>query len=590
MMKDLKKRNIVSIAVFFCMTVFLFAPFEMYISNRTEMWFKISEFWWIPVLACLVSLVLICIIGCLLNGKGKEIYSAIIFALALCMYLQGNFLNLQVGVLNGSQIEWDNYAVKMWLNIIVWVGIIISCLILCLYNTDVFKKVSRLASLFLAGVQGLTLVALLVPLFFETDYNKDTYEFVSTEGLYDVGEENVVVFCLDMFDDRYFKEIYQNEPEIVKDLEGFTYFSNFTGTYSTTSYSLPHLFSGKIYYNEGSLNEWNNLRAEEGTYIDEFIDEGYELGIYSIGYSTIPEKYVKCAVNYEEAPLYITDNFRFAIDLYKLVGCKYFPDILKPYIWMDGTEFDNWKGVKSDNIPYDGTNAAFRDGILTNGITVSESDKQFKFIHINASHYPYDIDENANDVEKDSVTDVQCARGALRMVQWYLEELKKNDKYADTVVVITADHGYYWDGVLTSPVCLVKPRNSTGDMQVSNAPTSQVDLPATIIELAEVNAEADYGKSVFEYEDNENRERYFYQYYLGETNSSWKWRLIEYEIDNSGNTEEYFDLTGNEYTVNGNKIQHKEYCKTCNGEYANVEDAQRNPKRIVHVKRENYPE
>ena len=590
-MKNNNKINLMSSAIFFSVTVCLFAPFEIYIANKDEMWFRLSAFWWIPVLVCFTVFGCIYALGCLLKNDVKKIYLAFCFAMALCMYVQGNFLSLKVGVMNGAQIEWDKYTLRMVSNLIIWIFIIVVCVCFVIFREETFFKISKGIASFLTAVQIVALLVLFTTIGIEGNYVKNTYTFVSDEGLYEVGkDENVIIFCLDMFDNEYFKTIYENEPGIANEFDGFTYFSNFTGTYSTTTYALPHLFTGKIYRNEGTLYEWNNLRAEEGTYIDEFIEEGYDLGIYSIGYSVIPNKYVLEAENYVEAPLYITNYLHFSYDLYQLVACKYFPDIVKPYIWMDGTEFDYWKGYKSDNQPYDGTNASFRDGLIENGVSLSESSKQFKFIHINASHYPYDIDENANDVEKDSVTDVQCARGVLRMVQWYLEELKKNGSYDDTVIIITADHGYYWDGVLTSPVCLIKPKKATDTLQTNGAPTSQVDLPATLIDLAGINSNVDYGKSVFEYSQDEDRERYFYQYYLSETDSSWKWRLIEYKIDNDGNDRENFHLTDNEYTVSGIKIQHKMYCKTCNGEYANKEDEQREPSRVVHIKRNNYPE
>lgn len=590
-MKKNDKNDIISVSLFLCVTIFLFAPFEMYISNKDEMWFNLSSFWWIPVVLCLAAIICSCVIGFALKSPFRRVYVALLFAIALCTYVQGNFLNIDVGVLNGGQVAWSEYTLKMIINFLVWILIIAISIALSIYKKDIFQKAGIAISYFLAAVQIVTLAVLLISTALEGGYSANVYTFVSDEGLYEVGKnENVIVFCLDMFDDKYFSEIYAQEPDIADELEGFTYFSNFTGTYSTTTYSLPHLFTGKTYYNDGSLYEWNNLRAEEGTYVDEFLSNGYDLGIYSIGYSVIPSKYVTEADNYVEAPLYITNYLHFSYDLYQLVACKYFPDIVKPYIWMNGTEFDYWKGSRSDEQPYDGSNASFREGLLENGISLSEEDNQFKFIHINASHYPYDIDENANDVEPDSVEDIQCARGALRMVQWYMEGMKKNGRYDDAVIVITADHGYYWDGVLTNPVCLIKPRNSTGVLKINNAPVSQVDLPATLLELSEINNSADYGKSVFEYTETEERDRYFYQYYLAETDSTWKWRLIEYRIDSSGNEENNFHLTDVEYTVNGNKIEHAKYCQTCNGEYYNKEDEQKDPPRILHVKRNNYPE
>ena len=592
-MKNHDNKNVISGSVFLSVTVCLFAPYEMYISNKDEMWFKLSTFWWMPVLFCLLTILCSCAVGFALKNVAKRIYTTLLFAIALCIYIQGNFLNIDLGVMNGGAIVWSGYTFRVMIRLMVWILIIAVSIILSIYKKDIFQKAAYAISFFLTAVQAVTLVILLVPVILEGgDYTTGIYTFMSDKGLYEVGkEENVIVFCVDMFDDRYFKAIYDEEPEIADDFEGFTYFSNFTGTYSTTMYSLEHLLTGKIYLNEGPIGEWYNLRAAEGTYVDEFINSGYDLEIYSEKFSYFPLYYTKAADNYVEAPLYITNRLHFAFDLYQLVACKYLPDIIKPFIWMDGSEFNNWKGWQEvDDQAYDGRNAAFRDGTLTNGVSLSDSDKQFKFIHITGCHYPYTIDENANDVEPDSVSAIQCARGSIRMVQWYMDEMKKNGSYDNAVIVITADHGYYWDGTLTSPVCLVKPRNATGTMQINSAPVCQVDLPATLVDLCGINSDVDYGKSVFEYDENEERERYYYQYYLTERGSDGRMRLIEYSIDSANNSRESFQLTDVEYTVNGNKIEHAKYCQVCSGEYSDAEAEQTDSPRVVHFKRDNYPE
>lgn len=590
-MKYHENKNVISGSLFFSVTICLFAPYEMYIANKKEMWFKLSAFWWMPVVLFLLVLSGFCVIGFILKGIAKRTYAALLFATALCIYIQGNFLNIDLGVMNGGTIAWREYTSQMMIHLVVWILIIATSIVLSIYKKNFFQKAALAISLYLIAVQVVTLLVLLFSIIKKGDYATDTYAFLSNKGLYEVGtEENVIVFCLDMFDDTYFKTIYEEEPEIADEFEGFTYFSNFTGTYSTTMYSLAHLLTGKVFLNNVSFYEWKDNKAVEGTYVDEFINNGYELGIYSSELSFIPENYKKAAGNYVEESLYITNNLNFAYDLYKLVACKYLPDIIKPFIWMDGTEFDDWKGGESDCLPYSTQNSSFRDGILDNGISIADSNKQFKFIHINGSHYQYTIDENANDVEPDSVSVIQCARGAIRIVQWYMEEMKKNGSYDSAVIVITADHGYYLDAVLASPVCLIKPRNATGTMKISNAPVCQVDLPATLVDLSNVNSDIDYGKSVFEYDESEERDRYFYLYYLNEKNNKERMRLIEYRIDNVSNSRESFHLTDVEYTVNGNRIEHSKYCQTCNDKCSDIETEQIDFPKVVHDKGKNYPE
>lgn len=125
--------------------------------------------------------------------------------------------------------------------------------------------------------------------------------------------------------------------------------------------------------------------------------------------------------------------------------------------------------------------------------------KQIKFIHITGAHYPYLIDENAQEVGPDSVSGVQCARGVLCIVKEYFDELRKNGVYDNSNIILAADYGYFWDDVLTNPLFVVKPHDSSGELILNNAPVCQAD----------------------------------------------------------------FVLTDVEYTVRGEKIQHSKYCKTC---------------------------
>lgn len=49
----------------------------------------------------------------LLIGKlpiRKNLYEALLFSAAVCFYIQGNFLNLDVGVMNGAEIDWKDYS------------------------------------------------------------------------------------------------------------------------------------------------------------------------------------------------------------------------------------------------------------------------------------------------------------------------------------------------------------------------------------------------------------------------------------------------------------------------------------------------
>jgi len=589
--KILKNKTLLCIILFLGFTSCIYAPYELYLINRDEFWFQLSLFWWIPLLVGAGAMLLAICIGMFLKGKLLRLYEVSLFSIGICMYIQGNFLNLDVGVMNGAEVDWSQHYGRFLIDGIVLLAIFTGLLIIAWKKRLFFKKAAGYISLFMMLMQLVTLIVLLIPVIFPEEADDSSTNFASDKGLYEVGDDsNIIVFVLDMYDDEYFKEILASEPEIKKELDGFTYFSNFTGSYSTTSYALAHLSTGKYCYNESELLSWVRSVSEERQYMDELVDDGYEMYLYSSTMGCISQRFVKMSKNYINAPLKISNKLHFTYDLYQLVMLKYFPDFVKPILWMTGTEFDYWKSVDSQYNPYSVDNLVFKSGLEEKGISINEDAKQFKFIHLNGSHYPYEIDENAKRVEPDSVSAVQCARGALRIVQEYLYELKKSGNYDNSAIIITADHGYYWDGVLTNPVFLVKPKGALGELVMNEAPVCQGDFAPTVLELAGLNENHEYGESAFEIPQNSQRERYFYQYYLQERSTAGEvFRLIEYKIGSESNDPSEYELTDVEYTVDGEKIQHSKYCKTCKGEVTENED-EYDPPRLVHQKDTGYPQ
>lgn len=92
---------------FALMTLTIFGPMELYLTNSAEFWFDFSDMLKISGLLTTVVGGVLLIIGLALPQKGKRWFSAILFIVTLCMYIQGNFLNIDYGVLDGRTIEWS---------------------------------------------------------------------------------------------------------------------------------------------------------------------------------------------------------------------------------------------------------------------------------------------------------------------------------------------------------------------------------------------------------------------------------------------------------------------------------------------------
>ena len=582
--------SLVSVVVFFIFTIGIYAPYELYLSNTTEFWFTLSQFWWLPVLFSLACAAILILIGALLRKNAYLAYLGILFGVALATYLQGNFLGLDLGPLTGSNINWIDYKWDVFFNAAVW----ILCIAASVAAVFCIKKhgttVVSCASMLFTAMQLCALVIMLLNVPAESDASGEP-KFISDKNLYTVGsEENIVVLLLDMFDDHYFREILESEPEIANQLDGFTYFTNNTGTYTATMYSVASLLSGS--YINPALQQCDTFAAmiEEAytnnPYLDELHDAGYSVNLYT--YGDLPSSSaLEIASNYINGDTYIASNVVFTKTLYRLVATKYLPDIVKPFVWLGGTEFNDMKATDTNGYePYSTNNTWFYDGLKENNLTVSsDTEKMFKFIHINGPHPPYEVGADGEAIEptSDPSYAIPCARGSLTIALQYLNRLKEIGMYDNTSIIIMADHGLCPDGHLSSPIFLAKPANSTGTRTASNAPVCQMDFDATVLGFAGLNEDESYGRSAFDFAEGEERERLYYEYYLEEPNHSIMWRQIEFSISSESNARESYTLTGREILHDGTVISHKEHCVYCqSGETAPIETDENWPVTVIH--------
>lgn len=581
----MNKRKIINISIitiFLCVTVLLFAPLEMFITNQQEFWFTFSDIIGIILGVTIGVFAIVFLLGLFLKGRLLNNYIAFIFAGSLMFYLQGNFMNLKVGVMNGAEISWSDYRMNFILNLIIW---IIGIGIIIYYANKKWTLMEKIIKYIASILTLMQLVTVIILTISTPKYYHDTKKIVSDIDIFNVSEEkNVIVFLLDMFDDTYLKEILLQEPELAAEFTGFTYFSNSVGSHNTTKYSISKLLTGKYLRNEEPFKIQANNAFKDAPMVSTLDKNGYSIDIYMDLKDTMPEDLYACMDNNIEGKNMICSEVGFIKRMYTLVACKYFPNIVKPFIWMDGTEFEILKDLKLDNAEtWSSNNLVFYDKLKNSEFTINKPGKSFKFVYLYGAHYPYYHDKYLNEIPKNYTNHVDAARGSLRIVQEYIKKLQEINIYDNTAIVIIGDHGYYQDGVLTNPVLLVKPMNEEGELKISHAPVCHDDFQASILYLAGLNDNMEYGKSYFDIEEGEERERLFYQYNLREDEIEGNYRLIEYIVDSSDNKRENFQLTDVEYSVTGEKSTHKDKCKFClSGEEIPVETKENWPVMTVH--------
>lgn len=585
-------------ALLLSLTLGIIAPLELYFSNFDSFWFGPSEIWLILTSVFIVLLSLIIGLGFVLPEKLISIYTAIVIAFGACFYVQGNFLNLNVGLFDGKQVVWADYNSRFALNIVVWLVLIVlfSALGVVLQKKQQGSLISFLCILLL-GMQIAGLASLVAPKLMS---NKDgvwvkNQRIISDKNLYSVGsEDNIIVIVLDTFDDNFFKDYINTDDALLDHFDGFTFYENHSGIYSNTYYSMASIINGSLFKNEAPLLEWVDNQSERYNYYDELEENGYKLSMYTTETDRIPSYLEYSLDNCIDGELkFRNERTKFSL-IYRMVVCKYFPDIAKKYFWMNGTEFGNAAVSLAEYNRYSFGNSEFIDGYkANNGIDVIQGESCFKLIHLYGAHEPYFLDEKGDTIDP-HYDSLKMTRGLMTIIADYLDGLKESGVYDKCSVMITADHGCLgWYGIISNPAMLIKPAGSRGELETSNVPTSHADIAATIIDLAGGDDYDQFGESILRVSQEEGRKRYYYGYsYAPE--DDWQpifingnHALVEYSVPKMSNNPWGYELTDVEITPLGKQISHSEFCQSCadGTELSSYDDW---PVRR-HVWKDNYP-
>lgn len=185
----------------FVFTFIFFGPCETYAGNIGDMTFPISKL--IPVLVLSGAIVFVIIVGILILLRGKLFTYALsfLFAVTLAGYIQGNFLNIDHGTLDGREIAWLHYKWPMLANLLFWFAMIIGAFMLAEYKKRLWSKSIMHISALLCIMQ----IAALVSLFWGTDLtwrqSVEEEKYLSTSGMFELSDsQNVVFFLLDRCD------------------------------------------------------------------------------------------------------------------------------------------------------------------------------------------------------------------------------------------------------------------------------------------------------------------------------------------------------------------------------------------------------
>lgn len=476
-MRGQSKKTLILVALLVSITFFLFGPVEYYMTNINEIWFSLNSIIGLLLAVALISTAAIYLILFILPDKLQKVFACLIFSIGLGLYLQGNFLNVSYGLLNGQDIAWGNYAKYGLMNTIIWVVIIIAPLLLVkLIGFKKIFKAMKVVSLFIIAIQIVTMAILFLTTSELKDKNENGRVGVTTKDLFTFSEDqNVLVYILDTFDAKYLNQLIQEDSELLNTLlADFTYYPDTLGAFPTTKGALPQILTGQWYDNTIPYSEYIKTAWDNSDIYHNLMDKNFDIGIYANNLY-IPPQQKDILMNWSSGEeLSSTEKINNVGGLvklyYKMVAFKYFPHYMKkPFVTYTG----DLDAFTNDDMYSASNDFAFYSKLKENGITLQKN-KIFKIVHLYGTHPPYIMDSNMQRVENSTV--LEQGIGILKILNNLFEQLKQKGVYDKSKIIILADHG---DPNLRAqnPIFMVKDQNDSGKLVLSDAPVSYEDLP-----------------------------------------------------------------------------------------------------------------
>lgn len=538
----------------FSFTFFVFGPYELYITNMSYMTFTFDKLI-LPIALCGIFVFLITFaVLIVLQGKIYNCAVSILFGLTFAGYLQGNILNIDHGSLDGSAIDWAAFTLPTVGNLIIWGVIIAAVFILMYFGRKLWAHTVQLLCVVLIGAQIIAFVSLM----FTTEFEEITDEgYLSNSTIYEVSpENNVIVFLLDRFDNSYADTQLAKDPAIAEQLSGFTYYHNFTGSYSRTFPSVNYLLTGA--YTDYSLptEEYVEKAWAESTFLSDIKNAGYQSKLYT------EEQYVYFDIENLRGKVDNIGEASRTVDYKKMItymltlsAYRYAPEALKPSFWFYTGDLASIAALddSSDSI-HKTDDVAFYANLRSEGVTVNNDTKgSFIFYHLSGSHDPFVMNEfgEAQKIEGWSEGIYQQTKGNLNMIYEYCNQLKKLGVYDDTTIIITADHGYTgtmeeldYDRMLS---LFIKPAgaDSTKPLEYSNKQVCQDNLRASIISYFGLDTTG-YPRTIEDIGEDEDVKRYFYMSGSDPEAKRRDINLVTYEIIGDANNFENWTIVSKE--------------------------------------------
>ncbi|MFH1459327.1 MAG: sulfatase-like hydrolase/transferase [Candidatus Omnitrophota bacterium] len=582
MNKENKLAHSLVVVSFFVLTVFFFVPLHLYLANLNNFNFYSSFFR--LVLTCFKITITLIFLLYLLTAYNKNIDRfkkniSTLFVLGFLFWFNANILVWDYGLFDGKHIDWGKFHYRG----IIDIGVYILTFTLLTRKTNLVYSFAKKTSIILILIQLFSLIFSYINSKNDTSIAQRHECTIDSSNKFRFSEEkNVIILVLDSFQSDWFNEIIEHDKTMRNNFAGFTYYRNALGAFPVTEFSTPVILTGKYYDNTLPIDLFIEKAYLSSSCLPKKLKEnGFLVDLYAYVRVLIDKRiasnYIKNTIdpkpktNENTVRTSANDEFFDIIQLYDAALFRIMPHYFRRYIYNNRTWFlkrifslnniqkiltfktgcdlkllpDNPEELHNEIIYSENTlnnDFALFTQNAVNNISLDSPLPTFKYYHLSGFHPPLCLDENLkihyNNLPQTRKSFISCAKGHLKITLKFLEILKENNLYDNSLIFIIGDHGsnceisgfeqigaskksdYFSYNNLECkisralPLILVKPFKTNTQLQVSDAPVGLNNIAPTIFQELKIQADILY-PSIFDINENNQITRNFFVYFAG---------------------------------------------------------------------------
>jgi len=534
LVKEKFKRSVL-ISFAFTFSYIIFGPFDLVLNNSRHFPFDVSEVLPLFLGVLILAFVVLTIVLTIVPKGASLVIGCLLLGVLVASYIQLLFLNGSQEIMAGG---WAVYEPRLvTINYIVWLLIIWAFLGLLFISQkkkiNLWKHVTFYVPMVIFAMQFTGLI--VVTLTNDSNFKRpDTIQYFSYIEHFELAKENnIIVFIFDRLDTKIMDDVLDDYPELAYSLSGFTYFQNSVSTYSNTFPSVTNMLTGEEYVAPLSNTQFFELAWQDTVFFDTLREEGFRINVLLDGpsvYSDINQvSDLFDNVRYTDAENIKVNRANTLSTLLGLGTQRSSPYIIKqvPTFFLGLERSIKWlTDVDSEKVPYyfpfaifPETDLLFYEKLVNNGLNLNSEHNVFNIVHLHAAH-SVGYNEKLETI-KSITTDeflVTQTRGAFKIVEEYIKQLKELDIYDNTTIIILADHGTRTtfmpseteNNASTASLLIKSKETAEGPLIInSTAELSHANFRASILELAGIENDP-FGLSWFDIINNElSQERIF---------------------------------------------------------------------------------